>query len=554
LTLANLPINVPVKFSVETTATGADGKIISLTVNQSVTNKSGTGTVAAWNAGDLTSLQVKDAAGATDNYPVASTATLKYNNANLALDQLVVGDAITYEVKNGSVTSIVVTKKVQPPIEAKVESVVNGKTIQYTSKGELGVKYLADNVVVKLEGLSSMSLDDLFPGDDVSLTLDGSGKVSLITITGRVLEFATGATVTTYLGTQNVLIVEDPSKKNEPLPLVINDKTRFDLNGTKITRKEAEPYITVGKKVDVGYTRASAAYISIVTQYTGTVVENNVAAKTLKLALDNKNIVTLSYPYYFAVEIYGQSSTSYLDVRVGDRVTTMMDPVSMDRIVNVQLQKTVQFDLVSIDVAANKLRAKRADGGIEEWNLNTILVSLVDEKDAPISLSALNQMNATLLNVTFKGRTAIKIKAVSTAVGRVSSVNAASSSIDIVTPSGAVVTKSFATAPVVMKDTSVLGSLSAVKADDRVEVRFDENDRTVIQIIPAIQKTVHHTDSNLRTVTMFKSNLNESNNEYSLHPQAYIHQGTKTLTLTELKQNDVVSIYVVRGKAFEIVK
>ncbi|QJD82480.1 S-layer homology domain-containing protein [Cohnella herbarum] len=558
LTLANLPLNVPVKFSVETTATGADGKIISLTVNQSVTNKSGTGTVAVWNASDLTSLQVKDAAGVVDTYPVSATATLKYNNANLALDQLVVGDAITYEVKNGSVTSIVVTKKVQPPITGELTLVDKvGNTIQYRVDGKLGAKDMATNVVVKIEGLTDVSLDDLVKGDNVSLKLNDSDKVSEITVTNRSLNSMNGVTVSNYLAADNVLIVTDPAKKNEPIPLVINDSTRFDLNGKKITRKEAEQYITKGKKINVRFNSSSAATISIVSQYSGTVLEHNVTAKTIKLDLGSNSIVTLPYPTYgMFVEIYGQNSTSYLDIKVGDKITAVMDYVTQEQVIQVQLEKTVQFDYTPADLANNKLRVKRTDtGATDEWYVSGATpIILQDENGAATSLNALNQSNVAMINVTFKGKTPIKAKAVSATFGKVASVNAGASSIDLVLSSGSTITKSFATAPIVTKDNVTLGSLSSIKADDRVEIRVDENDRTIIQIIPAATKTVYHTDTLLNKLTVYKVNLNESNNVYTLTPQTYIHQGTRTMSLSELKKEDSIVVYILRGKVLEIVK
>jgi len=551
LKLADLPLNEPVKLSVDV---ATESKLLSLTVNKAVTNKSGTGTVAAWNASGL-SLQVKDAAGNTETYPAASTMTIKYKDTNLTFDQLTVGDTISYEVKMGSVTSITVTNKVQPPIVGVLNSIDKSeKTIQYRINNELGAKDLADNVVVKIEGMSDVTLNDLFKGDTISMTLNDSGKVSVITISNRSVSFLNGVTVSNYLPDDNTLIVTDSA--NKKIPLILTETTRYDLNGTIITQKEANQYIAKGKKINVGYTNSNAAYISVVSQYTGTILENNVTARTLKLSLDTTNNVTLSYSTYVpVVDVYGQNYATYLDLRVGDKVTAIMDYQTQEKVISVQVQKSVQFDLVSADLAGNKIRAKRADGVVEDWYLNGTTISLVDENNAPISVSALNQSNSTLLNVTFKGKTPIKIKALSTTVGRIASVNTSASSIDIVTPAGNTVTKTFSTAPTVVRDGATIGSLSSVKADDRVEIRLDEYDRPIIQIIPALTKTVQYTDSAQRTVIVFRSSINDTSiNTFTLHPQAYIHKGTTTLSLSDLKNQDTVLLYVLRDKAFEIVK
>jgi|GEM_PF-504030 len=546
LTIADLPVNVPVTLGVDV---ATESKLLSLTVNKAVTNKSGSGTVESVNATGLT-LQVKDAAGTSDTYPIDANAVVKHNGTNLTLDQLVAGDAVSYEVKMGSVTSITITKKVQPPIEGVINLVdKSGKTIQYRINNELGAKDLADNVVVKLEGLSNVTLDDLFKGDTVSMTLNESGKVAIITIQNRSVNFLNGAVVFSADLDNDILIVTDSA--NKKVPLILTETTRFDLNGTVLTKKDAVKYILKGKKINVGYTNSNAAYISVVSQYTGTVLENNLSAKTLKLQLDNKNEVVLPYPNYFAAEIYGTSSTSYLDIRVGDKVTALMDYNTQDTVIAVQVQKTVQFELDRVDLSLNKLRAKRADGVFEEWSLNTTLLSLVDENDNPISLTALNQLNTKLLNVTFKGRTPIKIKAYPVTYGKVTSVNAATNSIEVLTNSGATVTKSYPAAPTVTRANTVIGSLSSIKANDRVEIRVDENDKAVIEIIPGISKQYLNHNSSILYVN--RASLNE-NNTYDLHPQVYVHQGTNTILLSSLKKDDALTLYIVRGKVVEIAK
>ena len=546
LTIADLPLNVPVTLGVDV---ATESKLLSLTVNKAVTNKSGSGTIENVNVSGLT-LQVKDAAGESESYPIDANAVVKHNGANLTLDQLVAGDAVSYEVKMGSVTSITVTKKVQPPIVGTVNLLDKGtKTIQYRVNGKLEVQELADNVVVKLEGLSNVTLDDLFPGDTVSMTLNDSGKVAIITITSRSVNFLNGAVVFSADLENDILIVTDSA--NKKVPLILTETTRFDLNGTVLTKKDAVKYIIKGKKINVGYTNSNAAYISVVSQYSGKVLENNLSAKTLKLQLDNKNEVVLPYPNYFSAEIYGTSSTSYLDIRVGDKVTALMDYNTQDTVIAVQVEKTVQFELDKADLSLNKVRAKRSDGVFEEWSLNTTLLSLVDENDNPISLNTLSQQNTKLLNVTFKGRTPIKIKAYPVAYGKVTSVNAAANSVELLTNAGATVTRTFAAAPTVVRNNSVVGSLSSIKADDRVEVRVDENGKAVIEIVAGISKK--YLNHNSTTLYVARATLSE-NNTYDLHPQVYIHQGTRTVLLSEMKKDDALTLYILRGKVVEIAK
>ncbi len=196
--LKDLPVNVNVKLMVDAVRT--EGKIVAVTVNQSVMNKSGSGTVAAWNAATR-SLQVKDAvSGNSESFAVASNAIIKQlNGPNLTVDQLKVGDVITYEVKTGSVTSIVVTKSEQAPISGVLFTVNKAlNTIQYTLNNNLEAEYLADKVTVKIEGFPDPTLDDLYVGDTVTLTKNDEGKVSEIAVTGRTVKTLFGASISSY--------------------------------------------------------------------------------------------------------------------------------------------------------------------------------------------------------------------------------------------------------------------------------------------------------------------------------------------------------------------
>ncbi|TFE30063.1 S-layer homology domain-containing protein [Cohnella luojiensis] len=545
--LSDLPVNVNVKILVDAVRT--DGKIVSVAVKQSVTNKSGAGTVSSWNSATH-SLQVKDSVtGNIESLAVNVNAIIKKDGVNIASEDMKVGDTISYEVKTGSVTSIVVTKSQKSTISGVLNAIdKTDKTIQFTLNNNLEAEYLADNVAVKIDGFAEPTLDDLYKGDAVTLTLNDSGKVSLITVTGRTVKSLVAATINSYVVDAKTLIVFDAAGTKYNLD--VNASTRFDLNGTKLTLDAAIPFITAkGKKINIGYSGTNVVYVSIIAKYSGTVTENNTSAKTLKLAIDSTNNITIGYSSPI-VEIYGQNSETYSDIRIGDQVTVLLNAFQ-DQAASILVQKNAQFEFVSSDLTGNKLRAKRADGVVEEWTLAST-VALQDENGAAIALNALN--SASLLNVTFQGNTPVKIKAVSVTYGRVLSVNTANASIDIVTSLGVAVTKPVGTTPIIMRDNVVLSSLTTVQPDDRVEIRKDENDRVVIQIVPVLRKIFWYAEIDTRTINVKKETLTDTNFYFTVHPTAYIHQGTTTLSLADLRNDDAISLYILRGKVVEIAR
>ncbi|MCD9021094.1 S-layer homology domain-containing protein [Cohnella silvisoli] len=547
ITLANLPVNVDVKLTVDTVR--ADGKIVAVSVKQSVINKTGSGAVAAWDTATR-SLQVKDSVtGKTDSFIVAANATIKQNGANLALDQLKVGDTISYEVKTGSVSSIVITKTEKPSVTGLFMSISKTeKTILYKQDNKPKVAYFLDNTKVSITGLPDATFDDLYKDDAVTLSLDENENVTLITVTARSVQMLNGAIVAGYVaGTKTLSLIDATGKARN---LFLGSNVRYDLNGAKLTPEAALPLITAtGKKLNVGYSGENAFVISIVSKYSGTVTENNVTTKTLKLALDATNTIPITYNNP-SVEIYGQTGKTYSDILVGNVVTVILS-ANQDQAASILVQKNAQFEVASVDTATNKLRAKRADGVFEEWTIAPS-ISLQNENGSTITLNALSA--GIIINVTFQGNSPTKVKAVSTTFGKVSSVNTASASLDIVTSSGAVETKAVGATPLVVRDGTVLGSLSSVKSDDRVEIRNDENDRVVITIIPALSKIFWRYDNSAQLLYVKIETLGETNNYYSLSSNVYIHKGTTAINLTNLQNDDAITLYVLRGKVVEIAK
>lgn len=549
--LANLPLNVPVKLTLR-----ADDKVIAVAVKQAVTNKSGSGTVSAWNPQTLT-LEVKDAAGTAETLTVASGAPIKLNGTvNLSADQLLVGDAISYEVKNGSVTNIVVTRVEKPVTEVTGTLETIDKTlgmIVYKPKPDAKseVEYLADTVGVQINGYADATVDDLLKGDAIKMTLDAkSGKVTQVIVTNRSVQTILGATIKTYNSQFNALTFTDANGKQFTKNLTAT--TRFDINGTKVADVKTPPasFTTPGTRLTIGYNGEDIIYASLISQYTGIVTENNTSSKKLKLTLEGATggSATLSYTYPY-VEIYGQDNETYLDVKVGDRVSVLMN-ATQDQAMSVQVHKKSQFRVVSVDAVGKRLTVNDPASSKQlTWSLSSS-ATIQDDNGAATTLASL--ASGSLVNVTMQGDTPIAIRKVAIASGKVTSVDTAAGTLTLTTPAGETVTRNVGTAPIVKRDGTTLG-LSAVRAGDYIEVSKDESDRGYIELATTLNRTFWKYDSQLK-VLYVKRVLVTDKNDFTLSPQVYIHQGTTTLTLSSLKEGDALTMYVLRGSVVEIAK
>jgi len=549
ISLAELPLNVDVKLTVR-----ADDKVLAVAVKQAIVNKSGTGTVSGWNAQSLT-LSVKDAAGAEETFAVAANAPIKVNGTiPIAPADLLVGDMISYEVKNGSVSSIFVTRVEKPitSVAGTLESIdKEGKTIIYKVNGEPGVKYMADAVAVKINGFVEATLDDLVEGDTITMTLGDNGKVTVITVTNRSVESVLGAVVVGYSSTLKTLTFKDASGK-QITKNVLSDRTRFDLNGTKLSIDSANSFLKAGMRLTIGYNGEDIIYISFISKYTGVVTDNNTTTKTLKISLEGVSAGTTASLSYISptVEIYGKNGETFTDVKVGDRVTVQMNS-TQDQVNWVYVHKNVQFEVVSVDTVAKKIKVKIPGAtAVEEWAL-TSDVTIKNESGADVGLATLTA--GSLVNATMQGNTAISIRTVTVTLGKVSAIDAVTNTITLVTRAGETVSRTVGATPILKRDNVALTNLGAIQVGDLVEISKDENDRAVVELATAVNRVFYKIDS-ITKVFYVKSQPSVDKNYFTISPQVYVHQGTTTLTLSSLKDGDAITLYSIRGTVVEISK
>jgi len=413
--------------------------------------------------------------------------------------------------------------------------------------GKLTSYYLTENPAVTIEGLSGASLSDLQKNDLVTVTLDVNEKVTKFAVNNRSVQYLTGATVAAYVTQTNTLSVLDAGGKARNF--ILNNSVRYDADGLSITFTEAQARFTAGKKISIAYSGDNAVTIYFVAKYVGTVLENNTTAKTLKLQVNANQVVSLNYQFPFVVA-YGTSMT-FADVKAGDQIAATLND-NQDQITRIQVRKTAQLEIVSVDAVNKKVRVKRPGSTTTEDWIVPASIPLQNESGATITLGQL--LPGMVANFTFEDRlTLSKIKIVTMAYGQVLSVNLTAATLELGLPGRKSVTKSVGFAPQVFKNGGQTNSLASVSAGDRVEVRTSEDDQTVIEVVAPINKTFWKYDASTRTLSVKKINASDENT-FKLENDTYIHNGASNLLASQLKDGDLLAIYVLRGKVVEVSK
>lgn len=546
--LTDVPTGTNVKMTVD--AFTSSPRVLAIALSSSLVSKKGTGTITAV---DLTNgtLQFKDdAAAAAETRTVSSTATVQKDGKLVTLSDLKPGDVISFEVKNGVLTSVIVTK-------SSMATTVSGyffkldksdKTISYTNalaSGDINAKFYKDGLTVSIPNASGSTLDDLYKGDAITMTLDADGKVTAITVSGRSFISWTGATISDYAASSGYLIVKGADGTTKALS--IGDSTKFDINGTAITKDTALLNIAKGKRVNLGFTDTQLVFLSFVSQYSGTVVKNDAVARSLQLTLDEGGTVTVYYGTP-VVEIFGVDNANYSNVGQGDHVVAMLD--STQSLANsILVKKTVQYTVVGVNAAQNKLTVQNSAGTTTEWTLTTG-VSILDANGNAIGLDKLAAGDT--VNASYVGKTLKSIKYVPVSYGIVTAVDAAAGTVTLQQGSNAPAVMSVGTSAIVVKGGSTSGTLASLSVNDRVEIRKNEADAQVITVVTGVSKTVWYAETDNLTLNFLKTTLNSDSVKVS--STAYIHQGATPLRLGDLNNGDAVTVYILRNKAVEIEK
>ncbi len=551
--IEDIPDGASVSLNVDTLR--SDKRVFSVKVNQVMLNKTGGGTVVSWNAA-TGALRLSDpATGTPEDLTVPDGAAFKLVDEEVAHDKLLVGDSITYEIKNSVLTSITIAKRLFRTVNGSfVTHDSIKKIITITSAEDNTYQYLTypvvDNVAVNIQGLSNAGMNDLQDKDNVTLTIDeNNGKVTKINVIDRNVQLLTGVTIESYTANTKNLNVSISSGQGRNYQLGTNVK--YDLDGVSIPFEQAVPKLTPGKKISIAYSGDNAVTIFFVAKYIGTVLENNTTAKTLKLQVNTNQVVTLNYQnQYPYVDAYGTSMT-FADLKAGDQVTATLND-NQDQITKIQVRKTAQLEIVSVDAVNKKVRVKRQGATTTEDWIVPASIPVQNESGATITLGQL--LPGMIANFTFEDRqTLSKIKIVTMVYGQVLSVNLSAATLEIGLPGGKSVTKSVGFAPQVFKNGGQTNTLASVSAGDRVEIRTSEDDLTVIEIVAPVNKTFWKYDASTKAILVKKVNANDDNT-FKLENDTYIHNGASNLIASQLKDGDLLAIYVLRGKVVEVSK
>ena len=516
---------------------------VNVRVKGAPVNKTGQGTVVGVAAGSITIADA--AAGTSATWRVAAAVAVAKQGRPATLGDLAAGDTVVYEIANDLVTKITVSQAAAQTVSGQFVS-ADSKLIAYTVGGKAEAEFLAPAVQVTINGIPDATLADLTAQDTIELTLNGQSEVTAVKVTNRNVLTVNNASITSYVAASKILTVTDMS--GTPVAVKLTDKTRIDFNGAAVSLDAAAPLLANNRKISVSYSGTTAVSLKFVYKYSGTLMSLNTAANQLTLKLADGS--TLALPVQTpAVELYGKSAATMADVQTGQTVTLLLD-TNQEKAVAIQMHKVVQMTVASVDAAGKKINLTTGEGVTSPWTVGSDATFTGDSGEA-LSLSQLSA--GQTVNVTFVGRQLTDVKRVPVTVGKVVSVGA--DTITLTDYSGKSTELALGAGFRIVKNGTTAAATSSLAAGDRIEIRKDERDKTLVTAIAGLSKKFWKQDAAANELYVIRSSANMTDSyRFKLAPETVFTSGDARIAISSLRQGDPIVLYTYQGMLLEVVK
>ncbi|PZM65496.1 S-layer homology domain-containing protein [Paenibacillus dendritiformis] len=528
----------------------SDRKVIEIQVKSGPVNKSDKGTVVAVDATNR-SITIKPESGSEETFTVAEDAVVRYKDQLMnGIKDLKPDSAISYVVKNSIVQSIELTQLTEMTVTGRLYEKGAAKTSLTIRKenDKLEAKMLAPNVEIIMEGINVPTFDDLVAGefgDRVELTLNSDDLVTKIKVLDRKLETLIGVTVINYDRSNNLLTVMDANKV--PYALKLTNETRFERNGDSVYIDDIVSELREGKKkANIQHTANQALLVQFVNKFEGTFISASTTAKTVTVKLDNGVPVTLPYKSStLYVERFDKTSASVGDLRSGDYIVAYLTD-DQTTVNSLALRTIEQFEVESVDTSRNRIRLRTSGSKVEEFSVGSTSFYDLDRKRIKLADIKPNEY----LNVVMDGRNFVEASKVQVTYGRIESIDASSGVLMVRDNEGSASVHQLGKNPVIqVDDSSSTSSINALKTGDRVFVRKNADDLTTVNLITGTKRSFWRVSGDQLYV---KRSLAESNYIFNMAPNVYVHSKGDKISLSTIKEDTEIMVYIVKNKVVEI--
>jgi hypothetical protein len=206
------------------------------------------------------------------------------------------------------------------------------------------------------------------------------------------------------------------------------------------------------------------------------------------------------------------------------------------------------YKVVLTNVNAQQLTLQDFTGNNTVLTLDSSATLIVPGKSNPVFSDIPTD---EYLRMSFKGNAVTKAEVVVPVRGKVLAVDAAAGTLTVQDFNGQTQLITVGSTATIVGNGSVPMTLAGIKANDRVQVMKDVDDKTTVQVATAAQKTFSSYNAVLNQLTFTTTTGSDT---YTLYQRAYLHQGTQAMTISSFAAGNTVTIYAIDNRVIEIEK
>jgi hypothetical protein len=224
---------------------------------------------------------------------------------------------------------------------------------------------------------------------------------------------------------------------------------------------------------------------------------------------------------------------------------------NLDTVTQISVGQSYVYTLVSVDTVNRKLVATNSSGVNVTVSLEST-TSILNKDSQTVTLSGLSVGNPIVL--TYTGTKLITVQEPAVVRGRITSIDTAGGKLNVTDSVGVVKEFSLGGGITVRSGNLVSTNATSLKVNDRVQVVKDGFGIPYVAVASGSERTFSSYKASTNEITFKRVQLSDQA-VYPVHTTAYVHtaQGT-SLSLTQLKDSDKVTIYVLDGKIIELIK
>ncbi|MBO9608475.1 MAG: S-layer homology domain-containing protein [Paenibacillaceae bacterium] len=496
-------------------------------------------------------LGTMDEDGTIGTFPLAADAELTYKDKKLAgLAELHTGDKIVYVVESGEIVTVDVVKM-------NVEITATGQYYQHdgmsltiqTANKKLSAYFLADNLPISIPGVAMATLDDLYDGDELKLTLDDDDNVTKIVVLSRTVRHVYSGEIKGFIPEESAVTVTENGQlstyKLTDDSVVVGEDGEEAPAGATLDSLYAK-----GKKLDLFVTKENTIIkVQLASQYEGTIAAINAKTSELSLTTGDGQTIKLKLTAQPLLEIPNAPLATLASFAAGDKVLAKLS-AAQDAVTSLQLEKTVMLRLVGKDAAAGKIVAKNELGVRFEYTLSDdVSLTTPDKQDAALADLPLDEA----IHATFVGKTIGKVASVASVRGKVLAIAPDGSSLSVQQADGIAVSVAVGAKANVYRNGALSTSLLTVKPEERVELAAMPDGGYMVTVAAMTERGFSSYNAATGEVKLLISNLGDQS-LFMFHEDSYLHAGTSPLALNSLVSPDWVRIYTIDSKIIELEK